>query len=642
MSSHETPKTKSRRKRKAGFLFWLIPLLCILIAGGFLFQKYYLIAGGSIISRGSTELDLREKKLSAEQYDAICAELPDCAIRWNVPLGDSSFDSESRAVAVSGFTGADLGNLAYFSDLQELDVRTSVLSEEEYKMLTAAVPPCHVLWSVPIGAERFPSDAESIVLDDFSESDISRFAYFEALQLVDARGSNSYDAILALREARSELEILWQVPVSGTVYPQDAEELQIDSTATSSTQLTEALGRLPAVTKISVPECTYTTEEKLGLLAQFPEVQFQWPMTVAGQTFTGTETEISLAGRSFSAADYDTLLRELSAFPQLETIDLTGCSLTDEQVFALCRAYPAVDFIWDFTLYDVAINTLDTEVDFSNIPMESTDAVEALIPCMHHLEKVVMCDCGFSNEEMDALNKKYEDVKFVWMLHISAYSIRTDAIGFRGTSKHYGVFTAETIQELGYCTDMITLDLGHRMPEDLTFLYQMPNIKHLVLLDSRTADLTPVGSLQEMVWLELNRAETDSIAPLINCAGLRDLNITFMFGKVKDGTDIFDTLMQMPQLERVWFDDTELTYEQQAALEEKYPDIVYHRVWDWDQSNEDPWRFDQDYYDMRDNLGMFYMCGTGYINYKIIDGVRYELDPVFLANQDLGKHDRDR
>ena len=63
----------------------------------------------------------------------------------------------------------------------------------------------------------------------------------------------------------------------------------------------------------------------------------------------------------------------------------------------------------------------------------------------------------------------------------------------------------------------------------------------------------------------------------------------------------------------------------------------------WDQSNEDPWRYDQDYYDMRDALGyMFYMNGTGGINYKIIDGVRYELDPEFLAKQDHGKLDRTR
>ena len=46
---------------------------------------------------------------------------------------------------------------------------------------------------------------------------------------------------------------------------------------------------------------------------------------------------------------------------------------------------------------------------------------------------------------------------------------------------------------------------------------------------------------------------------------------------------------------------------------------------------------------MRDALGyMFYMNGTGGINYKIIDGVRYELDPEFLAKQDHGKLDRTR
>ena len=107
--------------------------------------------------------------------------------------------------------------------------------------------------------------------------------------------------------------------------------------------------------------------------------------------------------------------------------------------------------------------------------------------------------------------------------------------------------------------------------------------------------------------------------------------------------DTFATLMEMDQIERVWFSYGVLTAEEQEKLQEAHPDIVYHGVYDWLQSNEDPWRYDQDYYDMRDALGhMFYMNGTGIIHCKIIDGVRYPLDPEFEATMDWGEHDRDR
>ena len=188
---------------------------------------------------------------------------------------------------------------------------------------------------------------------------------------------------------------------------------------------------------------------------------------------------------------------------------------------------------------------------------------------------------------------------------------------------------------------MIALDLGHRPIEDLSFLYQMPDLKYLVLLDCHALDLSPIASCDNLIWLELNRAYATSIAPLKDCKGLRDLNITFM--TILQPEDTFDTLMEMTQLERVWFSYGVLTADEQAKLQEANPNIVYHGVYIWDQSNEDPWRYDQDYYDMRDALGyMFYMNGTGGINYKIIDGVRYELDPEFLAKQDHGKLDRTR
>ena len=283
----------------------------------------------------------------------------------------------------------------------------------------------------------------------------------------------------------------------------------------------------------------------------------------------------------------------------------------------------------------------DTLLDFTGIEMESTEPVESILPVMHKLEKVDMSDCGFSDEEMDALNKKYENVRFVWTLHITHYNIRTDTTYFRASSRYYGYFTNETIKKLAYCPDMIALDLGHRPIEDLSFLYQMPDLKYLVLLDCHALDLSPIASCDNLIWLELNRAYATSIAPLKDCKSLRDLNITFM--TLLQPEDTFQTLMEMDKIERVWFSYGVLTQEEQEKLQEAHPDIVYHGVYDWVQSNEDPWRCDQDYYDMRDALGhMFYMNGTGIIHCKIIDGVRYPLDPEFEATMDWGEHDRDR
>ena len=364
-------------------------------------------------------------------------------------------------------------------------------------------------------------------------------------------------------------------------------------------------------------------------------------MAIFGDIYPSDTAELSFAGRTFSEADVAELSEKLASLPKLTRVDLTGTGVTVEQMTPVCEKYPAVDFAFTFELYGVPISTEDTLLDFTGIEMESTEPVESILPVMHKLEKVDMSDCGFSDEEMDALNKKYENVRFVWTLHITHYNIRTDTTYFRASSRYYGYFTNETIKKLAYCPDMIALDLGHRPIEDLSFLYQMPDLKYLVLLDCHALDLSPIASCDNLIWLELNRAYATSIAPLKDCKSLRDLNITFM--TLLQPEDTFQTLMEMDKIERVWFSYGVLTQEEQEKLQEAHPDIVYHGVYDWVQSNEDPWRCDQDYYDMRDALGhMFYMNGTGIIHCKIIDGVRYPLDPEFEATMDWGEHDRDR
>ena len=97
---------------------------------------------------------------------------------------------------------------------------------------------------------------------------------------------------------------------------------------------------------------------------------------------------------------------------------------------------------------------------------------------------------------------------------------------------------------------------------------------------------SPIASCDNLIWLELNRAYATSIAPLKDCKGLRDLNITFM--TILQPEDTFDTLMEMTQVERVWFSYGILTEEEQEKLQEAHPDIVYHGVYDWVQSTRTP------------------------------------------------------
>ena len=640
MSVHtDTGRSGTRRGGKK--LRILIPVIAVLVIAAALvwLNSAYVYAGG-LHRRDSAQIDLRGRSISVEKYLRLREAMPECAIYWDVPIGGAAIDCESTAVVLTSFTEEDAARLAYLPALTALDLTAADVSPALFDAVHAAYPALSVRWSIPIGASRYPSDAGSITLTDFDASELPLFDYFTALRSADARECTCYDA-LALREKYPSLELEWQVPLGSTEYLDDARDIAVEDVSLTPDALRGALRYLPAVQTVSFPACPWSETEKDALRAEFPGVVFVWPEEILGDTYPSDTAELSFAGRTLSEADVAELSEKLASLPKLTRVDLTGTGVTTEQMTPICEKYPAVDFVFTFELYGVPISTGDTFLDFTGIEMESTEPVESILPVMRKLEKVDMSDCGFSDEEMDALNKKYENVRFVWTLHITHYDIRTDTTYFRASSRYYGYFTNETIKKLAYCPDMVALDLGHRPIEDLSFLYEMPHLKYLVLLDCHALDLSPIASCDDLIWLELNRAYATSIAPLKDCKGLRDLNITFM--TLLQPEDTFATLMEMNQIERVWFSYGVLTAEEQEKLQEAHPDIVYHGVYDWLQSNEDPWRYDQDYYDMRDALGhMFYMNGTGIIHCKIIDGVRYPLDPEFEATMDWGEHDRDR
>ena len=639
MDRSAAAKKKTRIGRR---IWWILFLLLAVLAAGaaWRIQGAYFFAGGNLYRRDAQSLDLRGRSVSEETYEQIRRTLPDAEILWDVPLSGGAADCTTEDLVLSRFQDGDLSLLKYFSSLRSIDAVDAVLTPEQYQAMSAALPGCHIRWSIPIGGQRYPSDAEAIVLSALSAQELPLFGFFEDLRRVSATDCTDYPAIMALRNSMPELEITWQVSLSGREYPQDAGELLVDDPAATTEQLQEALQYLPAVTLVRAPENNWSEAEKDALSEAWPEVTFIWPVTFRGAVYDQGSRRMDLSGAPITAAEVEELLKKGVSLTGVKEIDLSGSGITLADALRLKEVFPQADLLFDFELYGVPINSMDTFVDFSNIPMGSTEAVESIIPLMPKLEKIDMSDCGFDNETMDALNKKYDKVRVVWTLHITYYSIRTDDKAFRASSRYYGYFTDETLGWFRYCEDMICLDMGHRNYKDLSFLYEMPQLQYLVILYWQAKDLSPVGSLKNLKWLEMNRESAPSIAALKGCTGLRDLNISFM--PLESQEDTYETILAMPWLERVWFSRAQLTEEQERKLLEANPNLMMKGVYDWNQSNADPWRFDQDYYDMRDLLGMFYMNGTGRINYKIIDGVRYDLDPEFIAQQGDATHDRER
>ncbi len=459
------------KTKKGRLILAAVAGAAVVVAALAFFFGSYVVVGGQAYSRKSTELDLRGVELSAAQFDSLSKKMPECRIRWDVPLVGGSRDSELETVR-----------------MESID----------------------------------PYDKELL-------------KYFPNLKSVNAMGCTEYGTLQELHAERPELDVTYCVTVDGRSVKSRVRELSF-----------------------------------------------------AGDTGLDPEELIAAAPNLFD----------------IELIDVTGCGLSQRSLDDLIAAYPDAVIKFTYAVCGAEFSTDAEEIDLSRIQMESSAPVEAALKYFPRLKKVVMCDCGISNEDMDALNKKYDDIRFVWRVYFSTFNMRTDDTSFIA-AKYLNwdyVWNSQT-DVFKYCTDLIGLDLGHMKITDMSFLQYMPHMQYLIMADGPLSDLTDIGKYcPELKYLEVFKCPITDVSPLLNCKNLEDLNICYTW------IDDVSPLMEMTWLDRLWFCGNFMDAAEKEALMAALPDTEINMTYGG-ESTGGTWRYHEHYYEMRDAFGMFYMPG---------------------------------
>lgn len=514
-------------------------------------------------------------------------------------------DSSELKLEEVQLTGVDA--LLRLENPASLDLRGEEISAEDFDRLQEAFPDCAIRWDVPVGGERFDSGAESIVLHALRDGEERLFAYFTALRSVDASAAANWPAVKRLHESYPALELRWNVTLGGESFDADSAGLTLPACVTMD-ELRQALPCFEKLTDADASALSLTAAEMQELQILCPGTDFAWTLSLGGKSFRGDAQELDLRGERVELSEVLTLAPMMQG---LKKLDMTGCGFSNDQMLSVVQALPQTDVLWSFEILGVPVTSLDEEVDFSNIEMENSSAVEAALPYLTRVKKIIMSDCGISDEDMDALNNKYEDIRFVWTIHFgNVYYLRTDetyfiAALFKGSESNYSNLYDKNVQCLKYCVDMEALDLGHMSFTDLSFLRPMKKLRYLILADSvMLNDISPLADLPELYYLEIFNTGVQDVSPLLNCRNLRHLNVCYCY--------IFDKqpLLEMTWLDRLWFISPVVSYDDVAAFRAVFgedPDKL--QIGTSGNSTGGTWRYDQSYYDMRDALHAYYMPG---------------------------------
>ncbi len=517
------------------------------------FRETYVIISGTIHRRDAQELDLRGAPLSRIEQ---AGTLP---------------------------------------NLRRLDLRGTGLTVQQYDSLARDLPECEILWDIPFQGRYLSQEAENLILTSLTAEEVELLDHLPRLIYIDARDCEEYELLQQLQQRHPDCVVVYSVTLCGQDWDWDAEELTLENAGMK--ELKTNLPYLPQVEKILLRGALPPMEELIELQEQHPLIYIGWETELGGATLSNEITRLDL--RDTALESREQVEKALAYYPALTEADMRGCNLSDADMMALADTYPDITFLWNMNIAGVSIPTDAAEIDISGNYVEHISEVEQVLPYFPNLKKVVMCGCGIDNETMDAINSRYEDIRFVWSVYMGPVLLRTDSTYFIPVKWGKQV-TTEDLYNLRYCVDMVCVDIGHMDVSSCEWAAFMPNLRYLLMADTKVSDISPLSGLKNLIYLELFMTQVRDLSPLVGCTALEDINLCYTYGDPSP-------LLQMPWLQTIWWSGHWGASAYANQFRQMNPDIKLE--FSSGSSTGNGWRELKNYYDMRDLVGMGYMTG---------------------------------
>lgn len=401
----------------------------------------------------------------------------------------------------------------------------------------------------------------------------------------------SVDHFRRLQEALPQCSIRWNVPFQGKSYPDDTKTITVYSL---TDQETEVLDLLKELETVDASQCTdYGQLRKLE--ERHPECDVQYEITVGD---TAYQKNLEVLEITEIPGDPEEVKEKLPFFKNLKQVHLEEPDWKAEELTALREDFPQLQISWNKTVFGASLGDDTQELDISGMQGADFQEIKEQTAYLPGLQKLIMSDCGFDNETMYNFREEMRDrYKVVWTVQVGPQRVRTDETFFMPTK--YGSYVLdEHMDNLFYCEDMICVDVGHHPVRHVDWVAGMPHLKYLIVADGPLKDITPLAQLKEVVWLELFMTDIRDVTPLLQMKSLEDLNLARI---PADLTPI----AEMKWVKNLWISGGWVPRSTVRYLRENMPDTYIDASGHHNCCGRG-WRQLQNYYDMRDVVGMPY------------------------------------
>ena len=272
-------------------------------------------------------IDLRGNyAFTGEEYDAMKAALPDCEIRWSVPLKGTYFDS-----------GAD-----------GVDLRQVNLTAAELRELFTRFPDMRFAYRVTLLGNRFAPDTQVL---DLHNCEVDVAAIEDALMMlpavteVDLRGvSATPEQVAHLVTAFPEVHFVFTCDVPREPMTTDDAYPKVTGTGQDLMPYLEYLDYMPYLGLLDASEIVLSSEEADVVLAHRNADKVRFSLYMFDRKIAADATELNLDGAN--VPDVASMEECIAHMPNLERVSLLDAGLSMDQCGRLFDAHPDIKFVF--------------------------------------------------------------------------------------------------------------------------------------------------------------------------------------------------------------------------------------------------------------------------------------------------------
>lgn len=431
-------------------------------------------------------MDLGDVPCSVSEYDALCAEFPDCEIRWQVPFQGEYFDSSITVLPALTFDESDFDLLRYFPELETVDAQGCTDYDVLLK-LQETYPDLNVMYEIELmdGQCLQANATECTVTSENVQQLREMIPYLPELRTIYSDNCNDYDVLTAIYRENPDINVEYSVDIGQNSYPGDATDLTLD--ISDAAEALELLQYFPDLQKVKFHGLSRNPDLMYQIMCAYPNAVIEWEFELYGVKTSSVATELIL--NQIPMNSVESVECALKYFYDLQWVEMCRCGISSEEMDALWKRHPETRFVWEIPM----------GLDFVR-----TD-VKAFIPFKYgydinrpfHDEEVKELKYLVDMECLDLGHMRMTDISFLQYMPKLRFLILADTV-------------CEDFSYLANLTELVYLELFRSEIKDVNLLM---NLTKLEDLNIGWTELDNPEKLMEMTWLKRLWATKNGMDP---------------------------------------------------------------------------------------------------------------------------------